>query len=84
MNDSLLFTHYKLKGLQLKNRIAMAPMCQYSSDNTGSILDWHRIHYISRAIGQVGMIITEARMNQLASVIAVLRVIGYADMGGPF
>lgn len=38
----------------------MAPMCQYSSDNEGLVQDWHRVHYTSRAVGQVGGIITEA------------------------
>lgn len=60
MKESLLFEPYTLKGLTFKNRIAMAPMCQYSSNIEGAILDWHRVHYASRAVGQVGMIITEA------------------------
>ncbi len=39
----------------------MAPMCIYSShEQDGHIKDWHRTHYISRAVGQVGLIILEA------------------------
>ena len=38
----------------------MSPMCQYSADTEGSLQDWHRVHYTTRAVGQVGMIITEA------------------------
>jgi len=40
--------------------LAMAPMCQYSAENDGLIQDWHRVHYTSRAVGQIGMIIIEA------------------------
>lgn len=60
MKKALLFEPYKLRGVTFKNRVAMAPMCQYSADSKGSIQDWHRVHYTSRAVGQVGMIITEA------------------------
>jgi NADPH2 dehydrogenase len=60
MKKTLLFEPYTIKGMTLKNRVAMAPMCQYSADNDGLLQDWHRVHYISRAVGQVGMIITEA------------------------
>lgn len=39
----------------------MAPMCMYSSENEdGKVEDFHITHYVSRAIGQVGLIIQEA------------------------
>lgn len=60
MKKSLLFEEFKIKGVTFKNRLAMAPMCQYSALNDGMLQEWHRIHYVSRAIGQIGMIITEA------------------------
>ncbi len=60
MKKIRLFEPYSLKGVDFKNRVAMAPMCQYSAENDGILQDWHRVHYTSRAIGQVGMIITEA------------------------
>ena len=60
MNETRLFEPYSLKGVAFKNRIAMAPMCQYSAKGDGLLQEWHRIHYVSRAVGQVGMIITEA------------------------
>ena len=60
MKKTLLFEPYTIKGVTFKNRIAMAPMCQYSADTEGSLQDWHRVHYITRAVGQVGMITTEA------------------------
>ena len=54
------FTNYKIKDMELKNRIVMPPMCMYSSDKDGMVNDFHRTHYRSRAIGQVGLIIVEA------------------------
>lgn len=56
-----LFSPYTIKGVTLKNRIVMAPMCMYSSHKEdGHIQNWHRTHYTSRAVGQVGLIIVEA------------------------
>ncbi|EKN69699.1 NADPH dehydrogenase NamA [Neobacillus bataviensis LMG 21833] len=56
-----LFTPYTIKGVTFKNRIVMAPMCMYSSHNKdGHIQNWHRTHYTTRAVGQVGLIIVEA------------------------
>ncbi|WP_159888469.1 NADPH dehydrogenase NamA [Paenibacillus puerhi] len=57
----MLFTSYSIKNLTLKNRIVMSPMCMYASeDKSGRVHDWHRVHYPSRATGQVGLIIVEA------------------------
>jgi NADPH2 dehydrogenase len=59
--DAKLFTPFTIKNVTLKNRIVMAPMCMYSSHNEdGHIQNWHRTHYTSRAVGQVGLIIVEA------------------------
>ena len=58
---SLLFEPYQIKNVTLKNRIVMSPMCMYSCYNQdGIITDWHKVHYVSRAVGQVGLIIVEA------------------------
>ncbi len=55
-----LFTPYEMKNLNLKNRIVLSPMCQYSVENEdGVATQWHYIHYVSRAIGGVGLIIME-------------------------
>lgn len=60
-----LFQEYTIKDVTFKNRIVMAPMCQYSSHNQdGQIEDWHRTHYATRAVGQVGLIILEATAVQ--------------------
>ncbi|ALB45320.1 NADPH dehydrogenase [Clostridium beijerinckii] len=54
------FKNYTLKNTNLKNRIVMPPMCMYSSDETGMANDFHYTHYVSRAIGAVGLIILES------------------------
>ncbi|WP_043932861.1 NADPH dehydrogenase NamA [Bacillus sp. EB01] len=60
-----LFTPFTIKGVTLKNRIVMAPMCMYSCElEDGIVTDWHRTHYTSRAVGQVGLIIIEATAVQ--------------------
>ena len=42
-----LFSPIKLRGLELANRLVIAPMCQYSADD-GSMTDWH-MYQIGRA-----------------------------------
>ncbi|WML32875.1 NADPH dehydrogenase NamA [Clostridium sp. OS1-26] len=54
------FKSYILKNANLKNRIVMPPMCMYSSDETGKANEFHYNHYVTRAIGGVGLIIVEA------------------------
>jgi 2,4-dienoyl-CoA reductase-like NADH-dependent reductase (Old Yellow Enzyme family) len=56
---SKLFSPLTIKNITLKNRIAMAPMCQYSA-NDGFTNDWHLVHYGSRAVGGTGLLIVEA------------------------
>jgi len=48
-----------IKGVTIKNRIGMSPMCQYSSVN-GYANDWHFVHYGTRAVGGTGLIMVEA------------------------
>ena len=56
-----LFEAYEHKNLKLKNRLVMPPMCMYQCHKKDGIAyDFHQAHYISRAIGQVGLIIVEA------------------------
>lgn len=58
---SMLFSSIDFKGVTLKNRIVMSPMCMYSSlDKNGMITPFHLSHYISRAVGQVGLVMVEA------------------------
>lgn len=57
---SRLLENAKIGNLELKNKIVMPPMCMYKSDESGEIKDFHNFHYVSRAIGGVGLIIVEA------------------------
>lgn len=55
-----LFSPYSYKSLELKNRIVMPPMCQFSAaGKDGRATDWHYLHYVSRAVGGAGLIIIE-------------------------
>jgi 2,4-dienoyl-CoA reductase-like NADH-dependent reductase (Old Yellow Enzyme family) len=54
-----LFTPLKIRGLTLKNRIVVSPMCQYSSED-GFANDWHFVHLGSRAVGGAALVFTEA------------------------
>lgn len=60
---SQLFSAFNLKNLTLRNRIVMPPMCMYSAEN-GLANEWHQIHYGTRAVGGVGLIIVEATAVQ--------------------
>src|SRR6476620_6298318 len=54
-----LFSPLKIKSVELKNRIVISPMCQYSSED-GFANDWHLVHLGSRAVGGAALVITEA------------------------
>ncbi|WP_078059904.1 NADH:flavin oxidoreductase/NADH oxidase [Gracilibacillus timonensis] len=57
---SELFQPFQIKDLNLKNRVVMAPMCQYSVEKQdGTPNDWHYTHYVSRAVGGTGLVIVE-------------------------
>jgi 2,4-dienoyl-CoA reductase-like NADH-dependent reductase (Old Yellow Enzyme family) len=56
---AMLFDHFRLKDVTLRNRIAVSPMCQYSSED-GFPNDWHLVHLGSRAVGGAGLVIVEA------------------------
>jgi 2,4-dienoyl-CoA reductase-like NADH-dependent reductase (Old Yellow Enzyme family) len=56
---SLLFSPLRIRNIDLRNRIAMSPMCQYSAKE-GFAGDWHLVHYGTRASGGTGLIIVEA------------------------
>lgn len=56
---SVLFTPLRLRGVEARNRVWVAPMCQYSCDD-GVATDWHLVHLGSRAVGGAGLVMTEA------------------------
>jgi 2,4-dienoyl-CoA reductase-like NADH-dependent reductase (Old Yellow Enzyme family) len=54
-----LLSPLTIRGVTLRNRIVMAPMCQYSAEE-GMANDWHLVHLGSRAAGGVSLVIVEA------------------------
>ena len=56
---SHLFSPLRIGGLELPNRIVIAPMCQYSADS-GSATDWHMIHLGSLSLSGAGLLTIEA------------------------
>ena len=53
-----MFTPFRVRGLELVNRVVVSPMCQYCASE-GTVDDWHLVHLGSRAIGGAGLLITE-------------------------
>src|SRR3954470_11524380 len=54
-----LLSPLSIRGLTLRNRMIMSPMCQYSAKE-GIADDWHLVHLGSRAVGGVAMVVVEA------------------------
>lgn len=54
-----MFSTFKLRGMELMNRVVMSPMAQYSCDGDGVPNDWHKVHYVGHAHGGAGMVYTE-------------------------
>jgi 2,4-dienoyl-CoA reductase-like NADH-dependent reductase (Old Yellow Enzyme family) len=59
MTQPLLFTPFQLRGLTLRNRIIVSPMCQYSA-HEGVANDWHMVHLGGLARGGAAMVFIEA------------------------
>jgi 2,4-dienoyl-CoA reductase-like NADH-dependent reductase (Old Yellow Enzyme family) len=74
MNMPHLFSPIKIKGIELKNRIVVSPMCEYSSTD-GFANNWHLVHLGSRAVGGAGLVITEA------TAVSPEGRITFADLG---
>ena len=56
---SVLFSPLRLRGLELRSRIFVSPMCQYSCAD-GVATDWHLVHLGSRAAGGAALVMAEA------------------------
>jgi hypothetical protein len=54
-----LLSPLTIRGVTLRNRIAMSPMCQYIAKE-GMADDWHLVHLGSRAAGGVALVVVEA------------------------
>ncbi|HSN33121.1 MAG TPA: hypothetical protein VLU41_10595, partial [Ideonella sp.] len=58
--NSILFSPFALRDLELHNRIVVSPMCQYSADADGSATDWHLMHLGMLSQGGAGLVFIEA------------------------
>jgi 2,4-dienoyl-CoA reductase-like NADH-dependent reductase (Old Yellow Enzyme family) len=56
---AFIFDPLPIRGITLKNRLVVSPMCQYSSED-GFANDWHLVHLGSRAVGGAAIVFTEA------------------------
>lgn len=56
---SVLFAPLRLRGIEMRNRVFVSPMCQYSSRH-GEPTSWHLVHLGSRAVGGAGLVMVEA------------------------
>jgi len=59
MTIPLLFQPIELRGVRLRNRVVISPMCQYSAQD-GHVTDWHLVHLGKFAQGGAGIVFTEA------------------------
>ncbi len=75
---STLFSELRIRGTLLRNRLVMSPMCMYSSED-GFVSDWHLVHYPTRAVGGVGLIILEATAVEERGRISPLDLGIYRD-----
>jgi len=56
-----LFRPLRIRGVTLRNRLAVSPMCQYSCEaGDGLATEWHHHHLATRAVGGAGLVFTEA------------------------
>jgi 2,4-dienoyl-CoA reductase-like NADH-dependent reductase (Old Yellow Enzyme family) len=69
-----LLSPLKIRGVTLRNRIAVSPMCQYSCVD-GMATDWHLVHLGSRAVGGASLVMVEA------TAVAAIGRISPGDMG---
>ncbi|WP_382305225.1 NADH:flavin oxidoreductase/NADH oxidase [Herbiconiux sp. UC225_62] len=61
MPSSALFAPLDIRSVTVRNRIWVAPMCQYSADRRDGVpTDWHLVHLGSFATGGAGLVFTEA------------------------
>lgn len=74
MPQPQLFTPFKIRNLELENRITIAPMCTYSAVD-GCMTDWHLIHLGQLALSGAGLLTIEA-----TAVVPEGRI-SYADVG---
>src|SRR5437016_2195523 len=74
VSSAALVAPLTIRSVTFPNRIAVSPMCEYSSDD-GFANDWHLVHLGSRAVGGAGLVMTEV------SAVEARGRITYADLG---
>jgi 2,4-dienoyl-CoA reductase-like NADH-dependent reductase (Old Yellow Enzyme family) len=60
MNIEKIARPLRLRGVEVRNRLWMSPMAQYSASDDGRLSEWHSMHYGTRAVGGVGMVMVES------------------------
>jgi len=80
---SHLFNTLKIRGVELKNRLVVSPMCQYSG-NDGFANEWHLVHLGSRAVGGAALVISEATAVSPEARISVNDIGIWKDEHIPF
>ncbi|MBI5588747.1 MAG: NADH:flavin oxidoreductase/NADH oxidase [Deltaproteobacteria bacterium] len=71
---SALFSPFRLRDLNLDNRIAVSPMCQYSAVD-GNATDWHLMHLGQYSVSGAALVVTEATAVESRGRIS------YGDLG---
>lgn len=72
--NAKLFEPITIRDIKIQNRVMMSPMCQYSAKD-GFPNEWHYVHYATRAVGKVGLIMVEA------TAVEPRGRISYGDLG---
>ncbi|MDB5860153.1 MAG: NADH:flavin oxidoreductase/NADH oxidase [Ramlibacter sp.] len=57
---SALFSPLEIRGVRLRNRVGVSPMCQYACGPDGLATPWHLVHLGARAAGGAGLVVAEA------------------------
>ncbi|MDI5929776.1 NADPH dehydrogenase NamA [Rhizobium leguminosarum] len=70
-----LFEPITIRGVELKNRIAMSPMCMHSATSDARVTRFHHVHYGARALGGAGLVFLETTAVQPNGII------GAGDLG---
>jgi 2,4-dienoyl-CoA reductase-like NADH-dependent reductase (Old Yellow Enzyme family) len=73
-----LFSPLRIREIELKNRIVVSPMCEYSAKD-GHPQAWHLVHLGSRAIGGAGLVFTEATAVEARGRISAVDTGIYED-----
>ena len=59
MDGPALFSELALRGITLRNRIVLSPMCQYQAED-GHVTEWHSAHHGHFSMTGVGLAFVEA------------------------